>query len=218
MEKRRRRSLCRKRRQVASACEDHRDLVPNQPGGNRGQLVIVIFRPAVFDPHVFSLDKAQFAQTSPKRRQNIRYGIARLGAEKSDHRHGLLRVRNRRPRRSSSDQRNERAPQELRKLGAWLAQVEADGSELPGCVLAAKLMFFMEALRQGAQVEAVELPALDSLRDEVSYAIGALENGRNKENADAYLAFLASSAAQDAYAKFGFVKARPEELILKPID
>lgn len=76
----------------------------------------------------------------------------------------------------------------------------------------------MEALRQGAQVAAVELPAPDSLRDEVSYAIGALENGRNKENADTYLAFLASSAAQDAYAKFGFVKARPEELILKPID
>ena len=76
----------------------------------------------------------------------------------------------------------------------------------------------MEALRQGAQVEAVELPALDSLRDEVSYAIGALENSRHKENAEAYLAFLATAAAQDAYANFGFVKARPEELILKPID
>src|SRR5216684_1566941 len=31
----------------------------------------------------------------------------------------------------------------------------------------------MEALRQDAQVEAVELPSVDSLRDEVSYAIGA---------------------------------------------
>jgi ABC-type molybdate transport system substrate-binding protein len=76
----------------------------------------------------------------------------------------------------------------------------------------------MEALRQGAQVEAVELPALDSLRDEVSYVIGALENSRHKEDADAYLAFLATAAAQDAYANFGFVKARPEELVLKPID
>ena len=38
--------------------------------------------------------------------------------------------------------------EELRKLGAWLAQVEADGSELPGCVLAAKLMFFT-AMRRG---------------------------------------------------------------------
>jgi ABC-type molybdate transport system substrate-binding protein len=76
----------------------------------------------------------------------------------------------------------------------------------------------MEALRQGAQVEAVELPAVDSLRDEVSYAIGALENSRHKEDAESYLAFLATAAAQDAYAKFGFVKARPDELVLKSLD
>jgi ABC-type molybdate transport system substrate-binding protein len=76
----------------------------------------------------------------------------------------------------------------------------------------------MEALRQGAQVEAVELPAADSLRDEVFYAIGPLDNARHRENADAYLAFLRSAAGQDAYAKFGFVKARPDELKLKPID
>jgi ABC-type molybdate transport system substrate-binding protein len=76
----------------------------------------------------------------------------------------------------------------------------------------------MEALRQGAQIEGVELPASDSLRDQVSYAVGALENARHKENADRYLAFLATTVAQDAYARFGFVKARPDELILKPID
>jgi ABC-type molybdate transport system substrate-binding protein len=75
-----------------------------------------------------------------------------------------------------------------------------------------------EALRQGAQVETVELPAVDSLRDEVSYVIGALENSRHKENADVYLAFLATAAAQDAYPIFGVVKARPDELLLKPID
>jgi ABC-type molybdate transport system substrate-binding protein len=76
----------------------------------------------------------------------------------------------------------------------------------------------MEALRQGAQVEAVELPAVDSLRDEVSYAIGSLENGRHKANAESYLAFLATDGAQQGYEKFGFVKARPDELALKPID
>ncbi len=76
----------------------------------------------------------------------------------------------------------------------------------------------MEALRQGAQVEAVELPSADSLRDEVSYAIGALENSRHKDNAYSYLAFLATPGAQQAYEKFGFVKARPDELTLKPID
>jgi ABC-type molybdate transport system substrate-binding protein len=76
----------------------------------------------------------------------------------------------------------------------------------------------MEALRQGAPVEAVELPPADSLRDEVFYAIGPLKNARNKQNADAYLAFLTTAAGQDAYAKFGFVKARSDELKLKPID
>ena len=76
----------------------------------------------------------------------------------------------------------------------------------------------MEALRHGAQIETVELPPADSLRDEVSYAVGALQNSRHKENAENYLAFLRSDAAQDAYAHFGFVKAQPEELVLKPID
>jgi ABC-type molybdate transport system substrate-binding protein len=76
----------------------------------------------------------------------------------------------------------------------------------------------MEALHQGAPVEAVELPEADSLRDEVFYAIGPLENARNKENADAYLAFLGTTAGQDAYAKFGFVKARSDELKLRPIE
>jgi transposase len=51
-----------------------------------------------------------------------------------------------------------------------------------------------------------------------TYAIGTLENSRRKENADAYLAFLATAVAQDAYANFGFVKARPDEIVLKPID
>jgi ABC-type molybdate transport system substrate-binding protein len=76
----------------------------------------------------------------------------------------------------------------------------------------------MEALRQGAQVEAVELPPMDSLRDEVAYAVGELESSQHKGNADNYLAFLATAGAQDAYAKFGFVKARTDELNLKPID
>jgi ABC-type molybdate transport system substrate-binding protein len=76
----------------------------------------------------------------------------------------------------------------------------------------------MEALRHGAPVDAVELPAADSLRDEVSYAVGALANGRHGKNAEDYLAYLRTDAAQDAYARFGFVKARPDELVLKPID
>jgi ABC-type Fe3+ transport system substrate-binding protein len=52
----------------------------------------------------------------------------------------------------------------------------------------------------------------------VSYATGALQNARHRASADDYLAFLATQVAQDAYAGFGFVRARPEELALKPID
>jgi ABC-type molybdate transport system substrate-binding protein len=76
----------------------------------------------------------------------------------------------------------------------------------------------MEALRQGVPIEGVELPAADSLRDQVSYAAGALQNARHRASANDYLAFLATKVAQDAYAGFGFVRARPEELAPKPID
>ncbi len=75
----------------------------------------------------------------------------------------------------------------------------------------------LEALREGAQVEAVTLPPEDSLRDEVSYVIGALKGSPNAATAEKYLAFLASPVGQEAYARYGFVKAVPEELRLKPI-
>ena len=76
----------------------------------------------------------------------------------------------------------------------------------------------LEAQRHGAEVEAVELPVSDSLRDEVSYAIGALDGSKHKAVADRYLAFVASNGGQAAYAAFGFVNASPDELRLKPIE
>jgi ABC-type molybdate transport system substrate-binding protein len=76
----------------------------------------------------------------------------------------------------------------------------------------------LRALGENMPVDAVELPPADSLRDEVSYAIGALTNAQHRESAVKYLAFLATPAAQDAYAKFGFVKATATELTLKPIE
>jgi len=75
----------------------------------------------------------------------------------------------------------------------------------------------MEAKRDGAKVDSVRLPPEDSLRDEVSYAIGALTGSPHKAAAQRYLAFLATPAAQDAYASFGFVRATPQELTLRPI-
>lgn len=76
----------------------------------------------------------------------------------------------------------------------------------------------LEALREGANVEAVALPAEDSLRDEVSYAVGAIRTSSHQQAADAFLDFLRSPAGQNAYAQFGFVKATAAELEPKPIE
>ena len=89
-----------------------------------------------------------------------------------------------------------------------------DGKSNAGIVWKTEVL---EALRGGAEVDAVELPAQDSLRDEVSYAIGTLTSSPHKVAADRYLTFLASPAAQAAYAKFGFVNASPEEMRLELI-
>lgn len=75
----------------------------------------------------------------------------------------------------------------------------------------------LEAIRLGKNVDEVKLPPQDSLRDEVAYAIGALAVGSRQAAAARYLAFLATPAAQAAYAKYGFVNATPQELRLKPI-
>lgn len=74
-----------------------------------------------------------------------------------------------------------------------------------------------EAIRDGAPVEAVELPPEDSLRSEVAYAIGEIANARHAGNAAAYLAFLGTDAGQNAYAKFGFVRATKDELTLRSL-
>jgi ABC-type molybdate transport system substrate-binding protein len=74
-----------------------------------------------------------------------------------------------------------------------------------------------EAKRNGAKVDSVKLPPEDSLRNEVSYAIGAMTGSRRKASAQRYLAFLASPAAQQAYGSFGFVEATAEELKPRPI-
>jgi ABC-type molybdate transport system substrate-binding protein len=75
----------------------------------------------------------------------------------------------------------------------------------------------LEVRRAGAAVEGVSLPPQDSLRDEVSYAIGPLDASPHADAALRYLAFLASPQGQAAYAAFGFVGASAAELALKPI-
>ena len=75
----------------------------------------------------------------------------------------------------------------------------------------------LAALRGGAQVEGVALPDEDSLRAEVSYVVGMLTGAKHRESAEAFLNFLRSVECQDAYAKFGFVRAGDAELQLRPI-
>lgn len=75
----------------------------------------------------------------------------------------------------------------------------------------------IEAQRDGKAIEAVQLPPQDSLRDEVAYAIGALDASPRKAAAMRYLLFLATPQAQASYAKYGFVNATAQELSLKPI-
>jgi ABC-type molybdate transport system substrate-binding protein len=75
----------------------------------------------------------------------------------------------------------------------------------------------LAALRGGAAVEALALPDQDSLRNEVSYVIGMLAESKHRETAEAFLNFLRSSEGQDAYAKFGFVRASDAELQTRPI-
>jgi ABC-type molybdate transport system substrate-binding protein len=66
-------------------------------------------------------------------------------------------------------------------------------------------------------IEAVKLPPEDSLRDEVAYAVCALNHGPRQAMAGRYLAFLATPEAQAAYAKYGFVNASAQEIALRPI-
>ena len=73
------------------------------------------------------------------------------------------------------------------------------------------------ALGEGHQVETVPLPADDSLINEVSYAIGVLTRARHRDAAEKYVSYLQSDSGQDAYARFGFVRASKADLEIRDI-
>lgn len=73
------------------------------------------------------------------------------------------------------------------------------------------------ALEEGHAVEAVPLPAEDSLINEVSYAIGVLTDAGHKDAANMYLSFLKTDKGQEAYARFGFIKASKADLEIREI-
>jgi ABC-type molybdate transport system substrate-binding protein len=75
----------------------------------------------------------------------------------------------------------------------------------------------VEARKHSRKIDGVAIPAPLNKADKVGYAIGALSTGRNAVNAQAYLDYLATDAAQKIYASYGFVPASAEELKLRPI-
>ena len=75
----------------------------------------------------------------------------------------------------------------------------------------------VHAKKEGRKIDGVAIPAPYNKQDKVGYAIGALTAGRNRDNAQAFLAYLGTDAAQNIYAGHGFLKATAAELTLKPI-
>jgi ABC-type molybdate transport system substrate-binding protein len=75
----------------------------------------------------------------------------------------------------------------------------------------------VHAKKEGRAIDGVPIPAPYNKQDKVNYAIGKLTDGRNQENAQKFLDYLASDEAQSIYEKYGFVAASPEERTLKPL-
>jgi len=75
----------------------------------------------------------------------------------------------------------------------------------------------IEAEREKRDVEGVAISDKYNKGDKVGYAIGALKDGRNQENAQRYLDYLKTDDAQNIYASYGFVKASAEDLKQKPL-
>jgi ABC-type molybdate transport system substrate-binding protein len=74
------------------------------------------------------------------------------------------------------------------------------------------------AKSQGRKVDGVAIPAPLNMQDKVAYAIGKLKSGRNPDNADKFLTYLATDNAQNIYARYGFIQASPEERQLKALS
>ena len=75
----------------------------------------------------------------------------------------------------------------------------------------------VHARKAGRNIDGVVIPAPLNKQDKVGYAIGILNSGRNRNNAEVFLDFLASDAAQSIYTSHGFVKAAAAELKPRPI-
>jgi len=75
----------------------------------------------------------------------------------------------------------------------------------------------IEAKKHDRAIDGVAIPAPLNKGSVVGYAIGVLKTGRNQNNAMHYVGYLRSQAAQDIYAKYGFVSATRQETAYKAI-
>lgn len=73
------------------------------------------------------------------------------------------------------------------------------------------------AKKENRALEGVAIAAPYNMQAEVAYAIGPMLKGRNQENAKRFMAYLATEAAQNIYASYGFIPASAEELAIKPL-
>ncbi len=71
------------------------------------------------------------------------------------------------------------------------------------------------AKAEGRKIDGVSIKAPYNKQSKVAYAIGVMSKGKNQDNADAFLAYLASNKAQDIYKSYGFVPATKGELKVK---
>jgi ABC-type molybdate transport system substrate-binding protein len=71
------------------------------------------------------------------------------------------------------------------------------------------------AKAEGRKVDGVSIPAPLNKEAKVAYAIGALKDIKNADNAAKFLAYLATDDAQGIYTKFGFGRASKEDLVMR---
>jgi ABC-type molybdate transport system substrate-binding protein len=71
------------------------------------------------------------------------------------------------------------------------------------------------AKAQGRKIDGVAIPSPLNKEPKVGYAIGALKDIKNPDNAAKFLAYLATDDAQGIYAKYGFGRANKEDLVLR---
>ncbi|MES1999971.1 MAG: substrate-binding domain-containing protein [Pseudomonadota bacterium] len=76
---------------------------------------------------------------------------------------------------------------------------------------------YQNAITHNSPVGVVNLPEKDSMKNEVNYFAGDVTGAPHAKAAAEYLKFLGTPAAQDAYAKFGFIKASKEEVTVRAI-